>query len=950
MSFCSRSSVFLVSPLTRALRVALTVSAVGGSAFFAQSVGAQSVIGALTDASKVASYQGAKLSIPDLGLTVYSDERGRFRFPVVPAGDYELVVYYVGAAPTRLSISVPEQGLMLGDVVLGGADTNEYALEEVLVYGQSAAMASAINQQRAADNIVSVLDSDSIGQFPDQNVAESLRRLSGISVENDQGEGRYVVIRGMDPDLNATSINGVRATAAENRRALQLDVIPSDVLDGLEVQKSLTPDMDGDAIGGSINVKTLSAFSHKQDLLKIRLEGGYNELREEISPKTSVVGSTIFELNNEQRLGVAGALSWQGRKIAANNVEASDWYKTDNGFHAMEELEPRYYVVDRERLGAVLNIDFDMSESTTLYARTLYSEFEDTEIRYAQAWKDLTLLSSDSVTANSADIGFVELESSTKDRVQTADNFSFTLGSDSQWDSWTVETVLGYSRAKESDPKRLSSAWVAEFESGADDIVAGSPALKMDISDAKRPRIYSDYFNLLRDPARYELDELELESNSTTDTQWTVQLDATRAFSDWELKFGAKLRKREKENDENALVYGNDGDWMLSSFHDAGAASDYGFDNAISPMPSTSLLRALVAKGEGLELERIDSDMASLGNDWQVDEDIYAAYGMFKWFVGDVTLTGGVRLEHTDLTMRGHSMELFEEGAQYNGAVLDDDFLLVTDISSDNSYTDILPSINLRYEIRENLIARAAFSTSIVRPVFQDMAARISVEDGEASIGNPELDPYSALNFDASIEFYPSELSVVSAGVFHKEIDDFIFTRVLDDYNYGGRTYDEAEIALNGETATVSGLELNYQQHFGFLPAPWDGLLVSANLTVVDSEADIGGRTIAMPKQSDHLAGVVLGYDKGGLDIRLALKYRDRYLDEVVEEGYDRYVDEHTGLDLTAKYHITDQWMVYGEAINITDEPEYYYAGSKRRLLQYDEFGSTFVLGFQFIY
>lgn len=950
MSFCSKSSAFLVSPLARALRAVLTIGAVGGSVFFIQSVGAQSVTGALTDASKVASYQGAKLNIPDLGLTVYSNERGRFRFPVVPAGNYELVVYYVGAAPTRLSISVPEQGLMLGDVVLGGADTNEYALEEVLVYGQSAAMASAINQQRAADNIVSVLDSDSIGQFPDQNVAESLRRLSGISVENDQGEGRYVVIRGMDPDLNATSINGVRATAAENRRALQLDVIPSDVLDGLEVQKSLTPDMDGDAIGGSINVKTLSAFSHKQDLLKIRLEGGYNELREEISPKTSVVGSTIFELNNEQRLGVAGALSWQGRKIAANNVEASDWYKTDNGFHAMEELEPRYYVVDRERLGAVLNIDFDMSESTTLYARTLYSEFEDTEIRYAQAWKDLALLSSGSVTADSADIGFVEVESSTKDRVQTADNFSFTLGSDSQWDSWTVETVLGYSRAKESDPKRLSSAWVAEFESGADDIVAGSPVLKMDISDAKRPRIYSDYFNLLRDPARYELDELELESNSTTDTQWTVQFDATRAFSDWELKFGAKLRKREKENDENALVYGNDGDWMLSSFHDAGAASDYGFDNAISPMPSTSLLRALVAKGEGLELERIDSDMASLGNDWQVDEDIYAAYGMFKWFVGDVTLTGGVRLEHTELTMRGHSMELFEEGAQYNGAVLDDDFLLVTDISSDNSYTDILPSINLRYEIHENLIARAAFSTSIVRPVFQDMAARISVEDGEASIGNPELDPYSALNFDASIEFYPSELSVVSAGVFHKEIDDFIFTRVLDDYSYGGRTYDEAEIALNGETATVSGLELNYQQHFGFLPAPWDGLLVSANLTVVDSEADIGGRTIAMPKQSDHLAGVVLGYDKGGLDIRLALKYRDRYLDEVVEEGYDRYVDEHTGLDLTAKYHITDQWMVYGEAINITDEPEYYYAGSKRRLLQFDEFGSTFVLGFQFIY
>ncbi|MEQ9562511.1 MAG: TonB-dependent receptor plug domain-containing protein, partial [Woeseiaceae bacterium] len=228
--------------------------------FLSINAAAQTVTGDVTDVDKVLSFQGAIVTIEELQRSVTTDDRGRFRIPNVPAGQYTLVVSYVGVEDTRLPITVGAEGLAMGDVIIGGENQ---AVEEVIVYGQSAAVARALNQERSADNLVSVLDTDAMGQFPDQNVAESLNRLPGVTVETDQGEGRYVVIRGMDPDLNATSINGVRATAGEPRRALQLDVIPSDVLDGLEVHKTLTPDMDGDSIGGSINVKTLSAFSRK---------------------------------------------------------------------------------------------------------------------------------------------------------------------------------------------------------------------------------------------------------------------------------------------------------------------------------------------------------------------------------------------------------------------------------------------------------------------------------------------------------------------------------------------------------------------------------------------------------------------------------------------------------------------------------------------------------------
>ncbi|MDE0055602.1 MAG: TonB-dependent receptor plug domain-containing protein, partial [Gammaproteobacteria bacterium] len=375
---------------------------------------ADSVSGAVTDAGNTVSFRGAVVSIDGREGSAITDGRGRFRLSNVPAGTYTLVISYVGTTSTRIEITVPPEGLDLGDVVIGDAES-EGLVEEVIVYGQAAAFASALNQERAAINAVSVLDTDAMGQFPDQNVAEAVRRLSGVTVENDQGEGRYVVIRGMDPDLNATSINGVRATAAEPQRALQLDVIPSDVLDGIEVNKSLTPDMDGDAIGGSINVRTLSAFSRKGPYAKARVEQSHNEIRDEWSPKASFAGSNVLELEGGRRLGVAGAVSWHDRKLQADNAESDDWDVADNGMDFLEEFQPRLYKVERKRIGAVLNFDLDISDSTTLHLYSLYSRFQDTELRNRTTF-GLGELDEGALTATRMSFSEVEIERDTKGR------------------------------------------------------------------------------------------------------------------------------------------------------------------------------------------------------------------------------------------------------------------------------------------------------------------------------------------------------------------------------------------------------------------------------------------------------------------------------------------------------------------------------------------------------
>lgn len=928
----------------RKLRVVLLVGL--GLVAASPAVFAQSVTGEVTDAKNTISFKGAIVTVEGVGSTT-TDSRGRFRVPNVPPGEYTLVVSYVGTPDTRLPISVSEDGVNVGSIAIGASQ--EAALEEVIVFGQSAAIASALSQERSAKNLVSALDTDAMGQFPDQNVAESLRRISGVSVENDQGEGRYVVIRGMDPDLNSTSINGVRATAAEPRRALQLDVIPSDVLDGLEVSKTLTPDMDGDAIGGSINVKTLSAFSRKGRYFKARAEGGYNELREDWSPKLSLAASNIFELDSGRRLGVAGAISWHDRSLQANNNESDDWEVSDNGNDYTEEFEPRLYTINRERLGGALNFDLDVSDSTALHLYTLYSRFTDQELRNAVTF-GLDGLDESTVTADMADYSEVEIERGTKGRFikgQIAENLSIAFGSETQLDNWLVETTLGYSWAQERTLDQLDGAWVAEFETGDGVIPDGQPVLSLNRSNPQVPVVESDFWSTLQDPSLYELDELEHFNEKNQDTQTTLQLDATRDTGFGSLKFGAKARWREKSSDETSEIWSGDGTVFLSDALDPAGGAAYGFPTSVDPVPDNSIEREIFNSGMGIEFEALDSMIDSNVADFTSQEDIYAVYAMSTWESDTTTIVAGLRYEYTDIKNSGNEVELIEEDQNGPGDP-PEDMVMIAPVQANRNYSDLLPSANIRHNFRDNLVGRFSVHKAVVRPRTEDAAFRVAVDANEAELGNPDLNPYRAWNVDTSLAYYPTELSVVSVGVFYKRIDDFIFVQTLDDYEWQNRVFDEAAIALNGEDATVLGLEFNYQQHFGFLGAPWDAFLVALNYTYVDSEGDTGERKVDLPKQSANIANFTVGYDKHDLDLRLSFKYRDRYIDSLEDVGYDRYTNDHLQWDLTAKYRFTDNWQVYAEVANIGDEPEYYYAGRSNRLLQYDKYGTSYSLGMQY--
>ncbi|BBE33043.1 TonB-dependent receptor [Sphingosinicella microcystinivorans] len=914
---------------------------------------AGTLVGTVIDAGGVRGLQGAEVELVELGRRTSAGPDGSFRFADVPSGSYTLRAVYAGADESRTSVSITEDGTTRTDIALSAGDDSL-----ILVIGQQANLGSAISRQRAADGVYSVLTRDAVGQFPDQNVAESLRRLPGVNILNDQGEGRFVSIRGLDPELNSSSLNGVRLPAPESDvRSVALDVISSDLIESIEVKKSLTPDMDGDTIGASIEINTTSAFARKKDLLKLSAEGSYNDLTDHLSPK----GAVDFSTKLSDNIGVAGGISYYKRKFATDNMEMDGWDEDDGVVYA-DTVEYRDYDVERERISASLSFDFKAGESTTLYVRGLYSQFDDQEYRRRLTFEmdEAPSDGSDTTAEFLSDGGEISVQRDLKDRFESQKIRSLTMGGETDAGPWKL--VYSASWAKSSE-RENGSIDPVKFERKFED--AGEFGVRFDYS---KPMFTGHTItagnDLFLDPSEYEFDKAEITTLSDAqDEEYALKADVSRVFAlgtgEFTVQGGVKSRWREKFYNGTFEVYdGFDGDSDLT-LADVLGKQDYGLA-LIEPMPGKKSFRKFLSTNrDAFELDPFDTDQMSAESDYSVDEDILAAYLLGRWDSSTVRIIGGVRMERTKNRMTGNVVTLVEEGGEFGGEPVEDDTVFVTPQSFSRSYTDWLPSLTVRYEPVPNLVLRAAGYKNLMRPKLSSLAPRAVIEDNEGEFGNPDLKPYRAWNADLSVEYYFGRNAAVSAGVFYKDVKNYIIEYTVDGGDtgipYNGQLLDEAKTWINGDTAKIRGFEFSYSQAFDFLPAPFDGLLAQFNYTYTDAkgrvttDGDLGDlRRVGLPSSAKHTFNAVLGYEKGPISLRVAGAYRSKYLDELNDEAdQDRYVASHFQLDLSAKYKVTENVQLFGEWVNVTDEPYFAYQnfGGSRRLLQYEEYSWTAKFG-----
>ncbi len=903
------------------------------------------LVGRVTDAGG-RPLPNATVRIPQLGMSTVADRSGNYRFVDVPAGTHTVQVEYVGFGTSKNDVAVPESGEVSQAFTLGGS-VSLSGVEEVTVTGYRLAQITALQDKKSSQTIKESVTADDAGKLPDQNAGETLARVTGVAVTTDQGEGRYVTIRGIDAALSNVTIDGQIIGSPEgDTRRVALDTVPADILSKLEVVKAATPDLDGNAIGGTINLVTPSVFDDPDGrFFSATADYGYYDLGGQNPWGGSVGWGNVFN----DRFGIVLSASYSDREFTSHNMQGGDPWEEEGDYLVPDEMNLRDYLIRRVRKGFVANFEFRPNDAVKLHWRNLYNRYEDTEtqpeIVYDYRNGDL-----ENQTPTSGTFTEGEGERINSRRYEIQSILSSTLGGEFTVGDWTISVSGTYGETKQDTPYDNTYSF--------------------ELSD-EIPMSYdtSDYFWVVdagpefQNPDNFEFNEAARGGQVIEEDLRIGQADFRRDF-DWNdksgyVKFGAKYVSRESTSDQNMIVYdGFDGDYLLTDVMHAGDPNFYRSERnyyTFGPYPDYGLADGFFRNNEGLfEIDPADSIAESYGVDYRVKEAVTAGYLMGSLQVGRATFIGGVRVEQTDTDFDAYDV-MFVDGDAEDPP---------PQVNGSKKYTNVLPDLLMTFAVREDLLIRAAWTNTIGRPSYeQNVPFRIfeieeddpGIYEGAIEAGNADLDPLESMNFDLAMEWYLEPAGLVSAGVFYKDIENPIFTRIqtLEDVDFEGRFYSELEIEQpqNARSGEIIGVELGFQQQFTSLPGFLSGLGVSISYTWTDSEAEVFDRDDKVPffMQSEHIGNVALFYELKGLELRLAYAYRSEYLDSLGDTAaQDLYVDEHGQLDFKASYQFSKQLSAFVQFQNINDEPLRFYSGDKSRLAENEIYSWNMLAGMSF--
>ena len=878
---------------------------------------AASITGRVRDANTNTYLPGATVTLPQLGRTVTTNADGTFTLSGVPAGSHQLQVSYLGYEDVSQAVTVAGNADTKADVSIG---REVVALGAFVVEGSREGQARALQQKRSAANITDIVSADAVGKFPDGNAAEALRRIPGVSLEIDQGEGRFVVVRGIDAALNNVTLNGMNlgSPAEQGARGLSMDTVPADLISRLEVVKAVTPDLDHNAIGGSINIVTQSVFDRPDGFLYGSLNVGYTDFRGDWD---WYGGSATYGriLDRGQRWGLVAGISYSSRTFGSNSSDDDGW-TLRNGVWSPTSQASFNYNLRRQRLGINTKLEFRPSAANQLYLQLNYNEFHDDEDRQSSAYE----FARGTLTGSSATGGNWSAGRATREFRDYKQNHlidAYSIGGKHGFNrDLELEWKAGISTGERETPRRVD--W--EFRSA--DTLANSFRLGGDI-----PIItpIPAYYN----PATYPFRRVRFREDDEQEDVYSLQLDLRRNQTLFEKpgfwKIGAKLLNSQKHQDRTNTNYNlAAGAANLFTLAEPGLAADEPSTFAegryrLGPVIDiTNMYKYFRANPGRFTYDAATSLANSRDADFDAEEEVASAYAMASVDLSrQATLLAGVRVERTDAE--------YSASERRNG--------VYTPISVPKRYTEVLPGVHFSYRPTNRLVLRAAWTNTYGRAPYTQLAPRNVLDDtdvggglfqGSLSSGNPQAEPFESMNFDLGVEYYLKNAGIVSVAGFHKAIDNPVYTNSyrLTNTTYAGRNYSILNISRpeNAKKGEVTGVEFNWQQFFSFLPAPFDGLGLNVNYTIVNSSATIFGRSADVPffKQSDDVGNVALVYEKYGFEARLAYAINSKYLISVGDSAAtDTYIDRRRVLDAKASYRINKRLRVFVEMLNLTKEP-----------------------------
>ncbi|PEQ13683.1 hypothetical protein B2G71_05005 [Novosphingobium sp. PC22D] len=885
------------------------------------------ISGVIMDAALDRPIRGATVAVEGSDTTVTTDEDGRYVLYDVDAGSYTLTVSQPGYRDETLQVTVPQTGTVTANGSIALADSAARG-GDIVVTGARASRLLAIQRKRALSVVADVVSSDGIGKLPDYNTAEALQRLPGISVDIDQGEPRYVVIRGVDPNLNLVTIDGnvVGIPEAEGRQ-VALDTIPSDLVGAIEVVKTVTPDYDANAIGGAINIVTPSAYDRSEPYTFVSARGIYGSKADKASLGASAIHGQTF--GGEDQFGVVVGASYSKRFIDSQLVDPLSWSEVADGFWAPGGMRMYNYSIMRERIGAIANLEWRPNGDVRVYVNSIYNEFTDHEGRDQfdyDMFRGTATVSGNQVTY---DRGRATREF--RQNNQTQKLYNISPGVDLRFGTIELKLNYTYAHAQEHTPIRDD----IEFRSGGDKV-------STIVVDGSMPT-FAAIDDTLFDPAAFPMRRIRLRRETIDEDLHAVKADVKVDFADGTdsfVKFGGKFTDRSKDRDNYQEVWTPvDG----YSFADTGGAlapisgffgGKYDFGPA---MDYDGVLDYAFAQGSGrMELDEEATAFNDKASDYRISEKIYAGYAMASIDMGALNVIGGARIEYTSGTYDAFAIR----DTDGDGEVEISD---ITPLEFKKEYTYVLPNVTLNYRPSEQMVFRAAWTNTIGRPNYSDVVPTFEEEDGNGESGNPNLRPYTSMGLDVSAEYYPDADTVFAVAGFYKNIKNPIYSQTIYDTSFAGVDLLSLSQPQNADSGELFGLEANMTTRLKFLPAPFDGFGISANVTYVDSSVDVPGRDdddLPFFRQSKWLAGGALFFEKGPIEARLAVSYRDAYLVGVgASRDFDSYIDGRTVLDARIGYRVFEGVEVFGSVSNFGEEPLVGYQGYSSRVTSREEYG-----------
>jgi len=878
------------------------------SVVFAQST--TTIEGIVKDVTTGEPLPGANILVMGTSLGAASDITGKYFISGIPPGSHTLRAVYIGYRNLDVTINVEtgqkiEQNFELEYEAITG--------ETIVVTAQAEGQMKAINQQLSARQIMNVVSSDRIQELPDANAAESVGRLPGVSILRSGGEGNKVVIRGISPKYNTIMVEGVHMASTDfSDRSSDLSMISPFMLEGIEVLKAITPDQDGDALGGSVNFKLKEAGaglgeSGRQFGYDFLVRGGYNDLKGSYSDYKFMaeISTRLFE----SKFGILAQVDIERRNRSSHEMGAS--YKFEGGAQLgqenpveIEDLNLSNIFRERKRYGGTLVLDYRLPAGK-IYLKNLFS-FSDTKVTNRK----------ESYNTNDYTHSYSVTDASSNLNVMTN-----VLTYEHRFSQMSFDAKVSHTRSVNDAPDNLSFNF--------DELNAFLPDVDSRVHPTKIPPLAEN--NL----AATQLRSISEYNRKSQDVEYTGAINAEINYNlitqiSGMLKFGGKYRLKDRTYDHNyagGLLNLGSGQvtrnailnafpWMKETVQTGSSNLPYTLfidknydpgtflngDYILGPTTDVDLMYDImdvIRKVQEPEAYS-NNDYTSNTNDYSGNEYISAGYIMTDMNIGQsLKIIPGVRYEHAKTSYTGARGS--SQSTLYKLSYPHHDTTMV------ETNDHWLPMVHVRYQPFNWFNIRFAYTNTLSRPDYRQLVPRYNIGLTAVSWHNFKLVPSRSENFDLYLSFHENRIGLFTCGAFLKNIDEMIYStkKVIFDpaeFELGDEATNlEIYTSINNQNrAKVKGIELDWQTHFWYLPGFLRGLVLNVNYTHIFSETNYP-RTVfqdsmyfdpetfqfvyikipvysyytsRMIHQPDDIVNAAIGYDYKGFSMRISMLYQ----------------------------------------------------------------------------